>query len=136
MLPGSVGKFNASVNGAAPGLGVGSSATNQTMSHYNKLYTPEDSAAVFIDHQPQMTFGVANIERASLINNVTLLAKVAKELTSRGPHRGRDRVVQRLRLAALLTFSRQEVLERTSMNSWDDEGFRGAIKATGRKTFS
>jgi hypothetical protein len=26
-----------------------------------------------------MTFGVANIDRATLINNVTLLAKVAKE---------------------------------------------------------
>ena len=33
----------------------------------------------FIDHQPQMTFGVASIDRATLINNVTLLAKVAKE---------------------------------------------------------
>jgi len=49
------------------------------MSNYHKLYSPEDSAVVFIDHQPQMTFGVASIERASLINNVTLLAKVAKE---------------------------------------------------------
>jgi nicotinamidase-related amidase len=34
---------------------------------------------VFIDHQPQMTFGVASIDRATLISNVTLLAKVAKE---------------------------------------------------------
>ena len=49
------------------------------MSQYHKLYTPEDSAIVFIDHQPQMTFGVASIDRATLINNVTLLAKVAKE---------------------------------------------------------
>jgi nicotinamidase-related amidase len=49
------------------------------MSNYHKLYTPNDSAVVFIDHQPQMTFGVANIDRATLINNVTLLAKVAKE---------------------------------------------------------
>jgi len=39
------------------------------MSNYNKLYTPEDSAVVFIDHQPQMTFGVANTDRATLINN-------------------------------------------------------------------
>jgi hypothetical protein len=44
------------------------------MSQYHKLYTPEDSVVVFIDHQPQMTFGVASIDRASLINNVTLLA--------------------------------------------------------------
>ena len=47
-------------------------------SHYHQLYTPEDAAVVFIDHQPQMTFGVANINRADLINNVTLLAKAAK----------------------------------------------------------
>ena len=49
------------------------------MSNYNKLYTPADSAIVFIDHQPQMLFGVASMDRATLINNVTLLAKVAKE---------------------------------------------------------
>jgi len=49
------------------------------MGDYNKLYTPEDSVIVFIDHQPQMTFGVASIDRATLINNVTLLSRVAKE---------------------------------------------------------
>ena len=46
------------------------------MSNYHKLYTPQDSAVVFIDHQPQMTFGVANTDRATLINNVTLLAGI------------------------------------------------------------
>jgi len=30
-------------------------------------------------------------------------------------------------------FEGQEVIERTSMNSWDDEGFRAAIRATGKK---
>src|SRR5258708_16514442 len=49
------------------------------MSNHNKLDTPADSAIEFIDHQPQMTFGVASMDRATLINNVTLLAKVAKE---------------------------------------------------------
>ncbi len=49
------------------------------MNQYRKLYTPADSAIVFVDLQPQMTFGVASIERATLINNVTLLARVAKE---------------------------------------------------------
>jgi hypothetical protein len=39
------------------------------MSNYNKLYTPAGSAIAFIDHQPQMTFGVANIDRATLINH-------------------------------------------------------------------
>jgi len=43
------------------------------------LITADNSAVVFIDHQPQMSFGVANIERQQLINNVVLLAKGAKE---------------------------------------------------------
>ena len=47
------------------------------MNQYNKLYTAADSAIAFIDFQPQMLFGVANADRATLINNVTLLAKVA-----------------------------------------------------------
>jgi hypothetical protein len=51
----------------------------QSTSQYCKLYAPDAAAVVFIDHQPQMTFGVASIGRAALINNVTLLAKVANE---------------------------------------------------------
>ena len=39
--------------------------------NYQKLFTPEDTAVVFIDHQPQMTFGVDNIDKQSLINNVS-----------------------------------------------------------------
>ena len=105
------------------------------MSKYNKLYTPEDSAVVFIDHQPQMTFGVASIDRASLINNVTLLAKVAKEF-------GVPAVITAVETESfsgyvwpqlLDVFPGQPVVERTSMNSWDDPGFRAAIEATGRK---
>src|SRR5437660_1158995 len=42
------------------------------MKQYQKLYTPADSAIAFIDFQPQMLFGVANADRATLINNVTL----------------------------------------------------------------
>jgi len=48
------------------------------MPNYRKLYTAQDSAVVFIDLQPQMLFGVAGTDRAALINNVLLLAKVAR----------------------------------------------------------
>ena len=105
------------------------------MSHYHKLYTPADSAVVFIDHQPQMTFGVASIERATLINNVTLLAKVAKEfnvpsvLTAVETTSFSGYIWPQL----LDVFPGQPVVERSSMNSWDDAGFRKAIEATGRK---
>ena len=105
------------------------------MSQYNQLYTPQDSAIVFIDHQPQMLFGVANCDRANLVNNVTLLAKVAKEF-------GVPAVLTAVETESfsgylwpqlLDVFPGQEVIERSSMNSWDDAGFRKAIEATGRK---
>jgi nicotinamidase-related amidase len=105
------------------------------MSNYNKLYTAADSAVVFIDHQPQMTFGVANIDRASLMNNVTLLARVAKEfkvpavLSSVETESFSGYIWPQL----LDVFPGQAVVERSSMNAWDDDGFRKAIEATGRK---
>lgn len=43
-----------------------------------KLLTPHNSAFVFIDHQPQMAFGVTNIDRQLLKNNVIAMAKTAK----------------------------------------------------------
>ena len=42
-----------------------------------ELLTPQNCALVLIDHQPQMTFGVANIDRQLLKNNVIGLAKAA-----------------------------------------------------------
>ena len=105
------------------------------MSIYHKLYTSQDSVVVFIDHQPQMLFGVANIDRATLINNVTLLGRVAKEfkvptvLTAVDTESFSGYVWPQL----LDVFPGQAVVERTSMNAWDDAGFRKAIEATGRK---
>ena len=105
------------------------------MNQYNKLYTAQDSAIVFIDQQPQMTFGVASMDRATLINNVTLLAKVAKEfnvpavLTAVETESFSGYIWPQL----LDVFPGQAVVERSSMNSWDDPGFRKAIEATGRK---
>ncbi len=99
------------------------------------LITAENSAVVFIDHQPQMTFGVANIERQQLINNVVLLAKGANEF-------GVPAVLTAVETEAFSgyiwpqlmdVFPGQQPIERSSMNSWDDPVFREAVKATGRK---
>jgi len=105
------------------------------MNQYQRLYSPTDSAIVFIDHQPQMLFGVASMDRASLINNVTLLAKVAKEfhvpsvLTAVETESFSGYVWPQL----LDVFPGQPVIERSSMNSWDSMDFRKAIEATGKK---
>src|SRR5258707_465762 len=105
------------------------------MSNYHKLYTPQDSAVVFIDQAPQMTFAMASSDRATMINNVTLLAKVAKEfnvptvLTAVETESFSGYIWPQL----LDIFPGQAIVERSSMNSWDDPGFRKAIEATGRK---
>src|SRR3982750_3308567 len=105
------------------------------MPNFPKLYPPEELAVVFIDQQPQMTFGMASADRATMINNVTLLARVAKEfkvptvLTAVETESFSGYIWPQL----LDVFPGQPVVERSSMNSWDDAGFRQAIEATGRK---
>ena len=44
----------------------------------NSLLYPEDCTMIFIDHQPQMAFGVSSTDRQLLLNNVIALAKAAK----------------------------------------------------------
>lgn len=99
------------------------------------LIIAENCAVVFIDHQPQMLFGVANIERQQLINNVVMLAKAAKEfgvpvvLTAVETESFSGYIWPQL----MDVFPGQQPIERSSMNSWDDAAFREAIKATGKK---
>ena len=100
-----------------------------------ELLNPANSAVIFIDFQPQMTFGVANIDRQTLFNNVILLAKAAKIfkvptiLTTVETKSFSGNMWPQL----LDIFPGQEPIERTSMNSWEDEKFVAAVKATGRK---
>ncbi len=99
------------------------------------LITPETSVVVFIDHQPQMLFGVANIERQQLVNNVVLLAKAAKEfgvptvLTAVETESFSGYVWPQL----MDVLSDQQPIERSSMNSWDAPAFRRAIETSGRR---
>ena len=44
----------------------------------HSLLTPDNCTVIFIDHQPQMAFGIASIDRQLLINNTVGLAKAAK----------------------------------------------------------
>ena len=43
-----------------------------------EVLTPQNSQLIFIDHQPQMAFGVQSIDRQVLKNNTVALAKAAK----------------------------------------------------------
>ena len=100
-----------------------------------EVLTPTNSQLIFIDHQPQMAFGVQSIDRQALKNNTVALAKAGKvfniptiittvETQSFSGHTYPE---------LLDVFPGQKILERTSMNSWDDQKVRDALKANGRK---
>jgi nicotinamidase-related amidase len=99
-----------------------------------EVLTPGNCQLIFIDHQPQMAFGVQSIDRQALKNNVVGLAKAAKvfniptTITSVESESFSGFTYPEL----LDVFPGQKVLERTSMNSWDDQKVRDALAANGR----
>ncbi len=104
------------------------------MTTKTELLTPENSQLIFIDHQPQMAFGVQSIDRQTLKNNVVALAKAAKlydiptTITTVETESFSGYTYPEL----LEVFPETELLERTSMNSWDDRKVRDALAANGR----
>lgn len=99
-----------------------------------KLLTPDNCVFVFIDHQPQMSFGVANIDRQLLKDNTVAMAETAKlfnvpTVLTAVETEGFSGYIW----PELMDVIRQDPIERTSMNSWEDKGFVEAIERTGRK---
>src|ERR1700752_1568716 len=100
-----------------------------------EVLTPQNCQLIFIDQQPQMAFGVQSIDRQVLKNNVGALAKAAKifhlptTITTGGTHGFSGNTYPEL----LAVFPEHKILERTSMNSWDDQNVRDALAANGRK---
>src|SRR5882757_9289396 len=99
-----------------------------------EVLTPQNCQIIFIDHQPQMAFGVQSIDRQVLKNNTVALAKAAKVfhiptiITSVESESFSGYTYPEL----LDVFPDMKLLERTSMNSWDDRKVRDALKANGR----
>ncbi len=105
------------------------------MSTKLELLTPSNCQVIFIDHQPQMAFGVQSIDRQVLKNNTVALAKAAKvfkipvtittvETDSFSGHTYPE---------LLAVYPEAPLLERTSMNSWDDQKVRDALAKNDRK---
>src|ERR1700746_1669151 len=96
--------------------------------------TPQNCQLIFIDQQPQMAFGVQSIDRQVLKNNVVALAKAAKvfniptTITTVETQSFSGYTYPEL----LDVFPDHKLLERTSMNSWDDKKVRDALKANNR----
>ena len=100
-----------------------------------EVLTPQNSQLIIIDHQPQMAFGVQSMDRQAMKNNVIGLAKAAKifnvptTITTVESESFSGFTYPEL----LDVFPGQPTLERTSMNSWDDQKVRDALAKNGRK---
>ncbi|GHD63002.1 hydrolase [Streptomyces goshikiensis] len=99
------------------------------------LLTPDNSVMVFIDHQPQMFFGVGSGDRTAVMNATVGLAKAARAfdvpavLTTVAAESFSGPILPQL----AEVFPGHEVIDRTSMNAWEDEALVAAVKATGRR---
>jgi nicotinamidase-related amidase len=108
------------------------------MSNKLQVLTPQNSQIIFIDQQPQMAFGVQSIDRQVLKNNVVGLAKAAKifNIPTTITTVETDSFSGNTFPELLAVVPENDILERTSMNSWDDQNVRDALAkhaADGRK---
>ena len=101
------------------------------------VWTSQDSALVLIDYQPEIFATIRSETRADLAElNVRLLARTAKAfnmpivLSSVGVGAGINGPTQPAILAELPGL---QVIDRTTMNAFEDRAFSEAVKKTGRK---
>lgn len=100
-----------------------------------RLLSPDNHTLILIDHQPQMAFATKSIDIVELRNNVTGVAKAAKsfkvptilttvaEKSFSGP----------LFPEVQAVFPEQKPIDRTTMNTWEDDRVTDQVKKIGRK---
>ena len=100
------------------------------------LITPQNSALLIIDYQPNQLSAVASTDHVSLVANIVAVAKVAKLYgvpivlsTVNVKNLGSPPTFRQL--AEVLEGI--EAVDRTSINAWEDEEFVTAVRAAGRK---
>jgi nicotinamidase-related amidase len=99
------------------------------------LLAPDQCVLALIDHQGLILLGVESHPRQRLVNNVAGLAKTAKAfgvptvITSAAAKTFSGPTVPEI----LAVFPEHEVIDRTTMNAWEDDSFVAAIEATGRR---
>jgi len=100
------------------------------------LLTPQNSAVVIIDFQPVQVSSIASRDKRQLVANITALARIAKlyglptVLSSVNVSTGRNQPTIH-QLTEVLKDT--PIIDRTSINAWEDQDFVSAVKATGRK---
>ncbi len=101
----------------------------------DRLVSPGNAAAIFIDYQPTQVGSVKSRDHAELVANVVAMAKLAKLfalptiLSTVNVANGAPPTIPEL----ANEFPGATVIDRTTINSWEDEDFVRAVKATGRR---
>lgn len=99
------------------------------------MLTPKNHTLILIDHQPQMAFATKNIDIATLRNNTVGLTKAAKVfkvptiLTTVAAKSFSGPIFPEIQAV----FPNQKPIDRTTMNTWEDDNVVKEVKALGRK---
>lgn len=108
--------------------------TNSNKTGLEALLTPENSVLVLIDHQPFQFANTRNMDPTMILNNTIGLAKAAKAfkvptiLTTVIKDRGGN-----LPQALQAVFPDQLPIDRTTLNTWEDQRVVDLVRKTGRK---
>ncbi|MEF9887290.1 hydrolase [Streptomyces sp. P9-A4] len=109
-------------------------ANGVTYTGLDALLTPERSVLLLIDHQGAQFAGMHSMDPNLVVNNVTALAKGAKLfevptiLSTVVEDRG-GRIIRQIQDV----FPDQKPIDRTTINTWEDQRVVDAVTATGRK---
>jgi nicotinamidase-related amidase len=101
----------------------------------DKLLTPNNHTLILIDHQPQMAFATRSIDINELRNNTTGLAKAASVfkvptiLTTVAAKSFSGPIFPELQAV----FPNQVPIDRSTMNTWEDQRVVDQVKKFGRK---
>jgi nicotinamidase-related amidase len=99
----------------------------------NSLLSPENHALLLIDHQYLQLLTLRSHEAATVINNTTAVAKAAKifdiPLLLTSAFAERQEIVKEVKDI----YPEQVPLDRTTLNSWEDERVTNWVKETGKK---
>lgn len=99
------------------------------------LLTPQDHTLIMIDFQPQMAFATKSIDAVALRNNAALVARVAHGfgvatiLTTVAATSFAGRMFDEIADA----FPGKRMLDRTSMNAWEDAAVVAEVNRLGKQ---
>ena len=100
------------------------------------LLTPKNSAFIVIDYQPIQVSSIRSMNQDALVFNIVHTAKAAVNYGLPIVHSTVNVATGRNKppIAPLMeVLGKYPTYDRTSINSWEDVGFRQAVEATGRR---